>query len=227
MSDWDVATVAARLQHTLVSPDADEAAIRSLCQDCLDCHFDGAMVQPCWVSLAHSILNGSGVKVCTAFGYPMGGDGLDTKVAAARLCVALGADQIDFMPNLGYLKSGYFKRVLEEFKAVVDAAEGRVVKAMLELGMLSETEGQRAAELALEAGVHYVKNSSGFGQGGKATVEVVQRLRSWVGPDAGLKASGGVKTFEQAVALFEAGADLIGSSSGVAIVRGRQGRGAY
>jgi len=152
---------------------------------------------------------------------------LDTKVAAARLCVALGADQIDFMPNLGYLKSGYFKRVLEEFKAVVDAAEGRVVKAMLELGMLSETEGQRAAELALEAGVHYVKNSSGFGQGGKATVEVVQRLRSWVGPDAGLKASGGVKTFEQAVALFEAGADLIGSSSGVAIVRGQQGRGAY
>jgi len=137
VTHWDATTVAARIQHTLVSPDADEAAICRLCREGLDWHFDGVMVQPCWVPLAREILAGSAVKVCTAFGYPMGGDGLNTKVAAARDCVALGAEQIDFMPNMGYLKSGYDERLLDELKAVVHAAEGHVVKAMLELGMLT------------------------------------------------------------------------------------------
>ncbi len=225
--NWDVSAVAARIQHTLVSPDANEADIHRLCEDCLQHNFDGAMVQPCWVPLARSLLGGSSVKVCTAFGYPMGGDGLFTKVAAVRDCVAFGADEINFMPNLGFLKSGYLDRLGEEIATVVRAAEGRVVMVMLELGMLSDEEGRRAAELSIEAGVAYVKNSSGYGKGGKASVEVVNKLKRWVGDRVKIKASGGIRTFEQAVALLEAGADLLGTSASVAIVRGDRGKGEY
>lgn len=219
--------MAARIQHTQVSPDAAERQIRQLCQECLSHGFDGAMVQPCWVPLARSILSGSGVMVCTAFGYPMGGDSSDVKSAAARDCFLQGADEVDFMPNWGFLKSGYDDRVLDEIKAVVQIAEGRVVKVMLELGMLSQDEGKRAAEISLEAGVQYLKNSSGFGKGGQATVEAVKRLKGWAAGRARIKASGGVRTFEQAVALLNAGADLIGSSSGLAIVSATQGMGDY
>ena len=173
------------------------------------------------------MLQGSSVKVCTAFGYPMGGDTCAIKVAAMRDCVVQGADEIDFMPNWGFLKSGYVDRVAQEIKAVVDAAEGRVVKIMLELGMLSDQEASRAVELSLEAGAQYLKNSSGFGKGGQASVEVLQKLKAWAAGRAKLKVSGGVRTLEQAVALLDAGADLIGTSSGVAIVRGASGTGDY
>lgn len=173
------------------------------------------------------MLQGSSVKVCTAFGYPMGGDTAATKVAAMRECIAQGADEIDFMPNWGFLKSGYVDRVAQETKAVVDAAQGRVVKVMLELGMLDDQEARQAVELSLEAGVHYLKNSSGFGKGGQASVEVLHKLKAWAAGRAKLKVSGGVRTFEQAVALLNAGADLIGTSSGVAIVQGARGAGDY
>jgi len=219
--------VAAKIQHTLVSPDATVSDIRHLCQECVDHGFDGAMVQPCWVPLAREVLAGTGVKVCTAIGYPMGGDGAFAKAAAARDCIARGADEIDFMPNLGWLKSGYDDQVLDELRSIVQAAEGRTVKAMLELGMLTPEEGQRAAELCVAAGVHFVKNSSGFGKGGKASVEIIRQLKSWVGDRAKVKASGGVKTFDQALALFEAGANLIGTSSGVGIVQTGEGQGDY
>lgn len=225
--NWTISDVADRIQHTLVSPDATEADIRRICQECVDHQFDGAMIQPCWVPLAKSILKGTTIKVCTAFGYPMGGDGVFAKAAAARDCVARGADEMDFMPNMGLLKSGYDTEVLNELKMVVQAAEGRVVKAMLELGMLTEDEGKRITELCIEAGVHYVKNSSGFGKGGKASVDILGKLKSWAGDRAKVKASGGVKTFEQAVALFDAGVDLIGTSSGVSIVQGTEGQGEY
>ncbi len=225
--NWTISDVADRIQHTLVSPDATEADIRRICQECVDHQFDGAMIQPCWVPLAKSILKGTTIKVCTAFGYPMGGDGVFAKAATARDCVARGADEMDFMPNMGLLKSGYDAEVLNELKMVVQAAEGHVVKAMLELGMLSEDEGKRITELCIEAGVHYVKNSSGFGKGGKASVEIIQKLKSWAGDRAKVKASGGVKTLEQAVALFDAGVDLIGTSSGVSIVQGAEGQGEY
>lgn len=224
---WSVERVAKRLQHTLVAPDATEADVLALCQACAEHGFDGAMVQPCWVGVAKRALQGTGVKVCTAFGYPMGGDGPLAKATAMRDCVARGAEEIDFMPNLGWLKSGYPKRVLDELRLIVEAAEGRTTKAMLELGMLTPEEGRRAAELAVEAGVSFVKNSSGFGKGGQAQVAVVRQLKAWVGQGAKVKASGGVKAFGQAVALLEAGADLIGTSSAVAIVSGKVGEGAY
>ena len=220
---WTVESLAKRLQHTLVAPDATEAQVRALCRDCAAHGFDGAMVQPCWVGLAREALAGSGVKVCTAFGYPMGGDTPQTKAAAMRACVAAGADEVDFMPNLGWLKSGHDERVRDELRRIVEAAEGRVTKAMLELGMLTPEEGRRAAGLAVEAGVGYAKNSNGVGEGDQGDVAVVRELRGWVGQRARVKASGGVKAFDQAVALLEAGADLIGTSSAVAIVAGGPG----
>jgi len=220
-------TLASRLQHTNVAPDAREADIRQLCQDCLEFGFDGTMVQPCWVPLARERLDGSAVKVCTAFGYPMGGDGVFAKVAAARDCIARGADEIDFLPNVGFLKSGYPERYRDEVRAVVEAAEGKIVKVMLELGMLSDAEAERAVQLSVEAGAHYVKNSSGFGKGGQASAEAVMKLARWAGGRAKVKASGGVRTREQAEAILNAGAALIGTSSGVAIVRGETGEGDY
>ncbi len=220
-------TLAGRLQHTNVAPDAVEADIRQLCRDCLELGFDGAMVQPCWVPLARELLAGSAVKVCTAFGYPMGGDGLFAKLAAARDCIARGADEIDFMPNAGLLKSGYAERYRDEVRAVVEAAEGRVVKVMLEMGMLSDAEAERAVQLSIEAGAHYVKNSSGFGQGGQASVGAVQKLVRWAGGRAKVKASGGIRTRAQARSILDAGAALLGTSSGVAIVRDEVGEGDY
>lgn len=227
MSKWTVTDVAARIQHTLVAPDAREKDIRKLCDDCLKFGFAGAMVQPCWVPLAKSVLKNSPVRICTAFGYPMGGDGLFTKLAATRDCIAAGADEIDFMPNWGFLKSGHVKQVREEIAAVVQAAEGRTVKIMLELGMLTEEEGKQATEISIEAGAHYVKNSSGFGIGGKANVDIIKTLKEWVGNRTRIKASGGIRQFDQAVSLLTAGADMLGTSSGVVIVQGIQGEGNY
>lgn len=185
------------------------------------------MVQPCWIPLAKQCLDGSGVKVCSAFGYPMGGDGIFTKVAAVRDCVAMGADELDVMPNVGWLKSGHTDRYRDEIVAVVDAAHGRPVKVMLEMGMLSEDEARQAAQLVVEAGATYVKNASGFGKGGQASVEAITQLKSWVDGRVRVKASGGVRTWDHAVALLDAGADLLGTSSGVAIVSGGGDQGDY
>jgi deoxyribose-phosphate aldolase len=212
--------VASKIQHTLVSPDASEEDITRVCRECLNYGFNGVMIQPAWIPLAKKILRGSKVKICTALGYPMGGMTTFAKVAETRDAFAAGADEIDFMPNFGWFKSGYDDLFKEEIAAVVKAAEGRVVKIMLEFGMLEESEKERAARLAKEAGVTYLKNSSGWGRGGHATVADIQLLRRVANGEVGVKASGGIRTFESAVEILRAGADLIGTSGSVRIVTG-------
>jgi len=219
--------VAGRIQHTEVGPTADQERIERLCEECLEHGFDGAMVQGCWVGLVAERLADSDVSVCSAAGFPMGGDGRIAKAAAVRDAVAAGADEVDVMPNLGYLRSGRFEDVADELSLLVEAAGPATIKLMCELGALEESTAGRLVELAVEAGFDYVKTSSGWGEGGKATVERVRFLRERAPPEVGVKASGGVRTMADAEAMLEAGADLIGASSGVEIVTGGRGDGDY
>jgi deoxyribose-phosphate aldolase len=214
----DASALAARIQHTEVSPTADRDRIETVLEECLRHGFDGAMVQPCWVPLAAERLAGTDVSVCTATAYPMGGDRTATKVRAIEDAVAAGADEIDVMGNVGHLKSGMDEAFREELTDMVEAAGDATIKLMLELGGLTEAEAEREIEIAVDAGFDYLKNSSGFGAGGQATVERVRFIAERVPQGVGVKASGGIGTAEGARAMLEAGADLLGASSGVDIV---------
>jgi deoxyribose-phosphate aldolase len=218
--------IAAVIQHTDVSPTATERDIRSLCADAIKYRFNGVMVQPCWIALCRKELEGTGVKVCSAMAYPMGGALTRSKVAEMRHLVEEGVDEVDFMPNLGLLLSGKADAFRAEIAAIVEAAAGRPVKAMLELEPLSIPE-RRAAIIEAEAGgCTYVKNSSGWGVGGKATVELI-RFMAATATRAKVKASGGIRTKQDAEDILAAGAVLLGTSAGPAIMRGAGGTNAY
>lgn len=219
--------VASRIQHTEVSPTADAARIDELCDECVQYDFDGAMVQACWIERVADRLADTDVSVCTAAGFPMGGDRPAAKVAAIEEAVSAGAMEVDVLPNVGYLKSEMDDLVAEEMGMLVDASGDATIKAMLELGALTEDEGKRFVDLAVEAGFDVVKNSSGWGDGGAATVDRVRFLREGVPDDVRVKASGGIKTLEEASDLLDAGADLLGASSGVDIVTGGEGGDGY
>lgn len=212
--------LAGKIQQTNVNPDATKEDMLQLAQDCIDYGFDGAMILPAWIPVVKEALKGTDVKVCTALGFPMGGSTTESKVFETKNIFELGADQLDFMANVGFLKSGMYDEYKEEIAQVVKAANGKVVKIMLEFGMLTQEEKEIAAKLALEAGVTYVKNSSGWGKGGHATVEDIKLLKEIAGDKAEVKASGGIKTREDALKLIEAGASLLGASSGISIVSG-------
>jgi deoxyribose-phosphate aldolase len=211
--------IAGRIQHTNVRPDASRADIDRLLAECVEFGFHGAMVNPIWVPLASSAVRGSPVRVCTALDFPMGGGSAASVTDAAAEAIQLGAHEVDVMTKVGWLKSGMESEYTAHLASVVAAAGGAPVKAMLELALLTPAELARAVELCAEAGVTYVKNSSGFG-GGDATPEIVARLVSLSGGRVRVKASGGIRSREQAEALWKAGAELLGSSASVGIVTG-------
>ena len=208
------------IQQTEVAPTADRDRITELLGECVNYGFDGAMLQPCWVPLAATELAETDVRVCTALGYPLGGDNTLSKVVGIRDAVAAGADEIDVMANIGYLKSGQDDAFKRELDALVEASGEATIKLMLELGGLSDDEAEREIEYAVDAGFDYLKNSSGFGAGGQATVDNVSFIADRAPSSVGVKASGGIKTPTDARALLDAGADLLGASSGVQIVTG-------
>ncbi len=212
--------LARRIQHTNVAPDATRGDIEKLCKECIEYGFSAAVVNPIWVKSAVSLLKGTDVKVCAALNFPIGGSTTLAKVVEVRDVVAAGCDEIDFMINVGYLKSGMVEEFRNDVEAIVRAADGRVVKAILETAILSEDEVRLAARLCEEAGVDYIKNSTGWGKGGPATVDIIRLMRSSVSPKVRIKASGGIRDFKSAVELLEAGADLLGTSRGVQIVKG-------
>jgi deoxyribose-phosphate aldolase len=214
--------IAAHIQHTNVRPEASSADIERLLAECLEHGFNGAMVNPIWLPLAVAALKGSSVRVCTALDFPMGGATTATVAGQAAEAVQSGAQEIDVMTKVGWLKSGLETEYRDHLAAVVSAADGAPVKAMLEAGLLTPAELARAVELAVEAGVSYVKNSSGFG-GGDASPGLVAELRRLAAGRVGVKASGGIRTREDAEALLAAGADLLGSSAGMRIVAGAAG----
>lgn len=215
--------LAKMIQFTNVRPNASQEMIVKHVETCAEYQFDGAMVAMCWVPLAKEILKGSGVKVATCIGLGFGQESLHGKIALIRECVALGADEIDYEPNMSLYASGMFNEFREEGAALVKAAAGHPLKAMLEFGYLNgEQEKRHAVKLLTEAQVPWIKNSSGWGQGGiAANVEDMQLLRDVCeGTNSRVKASGQVNSYEKAVAFINAGAQMIGTSTGKTVMDG-------
>ena len=205
------------IDHTLLKQDATPEQILKLCEEAKAHDFMSVCVNPAYVPLAAEALKGSDVKVCTVIGFPLGMNLPRTKVEEAQLCIKQGADEIDMVINVGMLKAGnddYVEAEIAELKAV---AGERVLKVIIETCLLTDEEKVRACLLAKNAGADFVKTSTGFSTGG-ATVHDVKLMRETVGPEMGVKASGGVRTHEDLLAMVEAGANRIGTSNGVKII---------
>jgi deoxyribose-phosphate aldolase len=217
--------LASLIDHTLLKPDATRDDVEQLCREAAQYCFASVCVNPNWVALCRELLRGSGVKVCTVIGFPLGAHLPDIKAYEARRAVEQGAEEVDMVINIGALKSKDYALVEQDIHGVVQAAgKGIVVKVILETTLLSRDEKVMGSTLSKAAGADYVKTSTGFAGGG-ATVEDVQLMRETVGPEMGVKASGGVRTREDAEKMVAAGATRLGASAGVKIVRGESGEG--
>lgn len=204
------------IDHTLLKPEASVEQIRRLCEEAAAHGFAAVCVNPVFVDLAVQLLRGSGVRVATVVGFPLGATFTEIKAAEAKAAIERHADEIDMVINLGAVKSGIWDAVEDDIRAVVAAAAGRTVKVILETCLLTDEEKRRACRAALAAGAQFVKTSTGFSSGG-ATVEDIRLLKDIVGDQALIKASGGIRSREQALAMIAAGAARIGTSAGVAI----------
>ena len=213
--------LASYIDHTLLKATATPDDIRDLCEEAAMYGFAAVCVNSVYVDLAAHLLAGSGVKVATVVGFPLGANLTWVKEEETRQAVRCKADEIDMVISLGAAKSGQWDGVANDVHSVVEAAEGKIVKAILETCFLDDDEKCQAALAALRGGAHFVKTSTGFGSGG-ATVEDIQLLRRTVGDAAQIKASGGIRTLEQVRAMIAAGADRIGASAGVAIMQALQ-----
>ncbi|MEZ0118587.1 UNVERIFIED_ORG: deoxyribose-phosphate aldolase [Heyndrickxia coagulans] len=209
--------LAAYIDHTLLKPEATEKDILKLTAEAAQYHFASVCIHPYWVKLAAKELAGTDVKVCTVIGFPLGATTAETKAFETKKAIEDGADEIDMVINIGALKSGDTEAVEADIRAVVEAAQGKLVKVIIETCLLTNEEKELACRLAVKAGAHFVKTSTGFSTGG-ATIEDVKLMRQTVGDKAGVKASGGIHTKAEAEAMIEAGATRIGASSGVKIV---------
>lgn len=205
------------IDHTLLKPDATFEEIERLCAESIEHQFAAICINPTWVSDAACLLKGSAVKLCSVVGFPLGANTAETKAAEARQLSAWKVDEIDMVMNIGALKSHDTDAVIKDIRAVAQAAPSAIIKVILETCLLTDDEKVLAAQLVKEAGAHFVKTSTGFSKGG-ATLQDVALLRKAVGPDFGVKASGGIRDFSLALAMIEAGATRIGTSSGVALM---------
>lgn len=204
------------IDHTNLKPDASAEDIKHLCSEAVKHNFASVCVNSCHTALVHSLLKGSGVKTCCVAGFPLGASSSAAKSFEAQQAAADGAQEIDMVINIGALKDGFDEYVLNDIKGVVDAAHGAAVKVILETGLLTDEEKVRACLLAVRAGAKFVKTSTGFGFG-TATEHDVRLMRSTVGAEIGVKASGGIRTYEDAVKMINAGATRIGTSAGTAL----------
>lgn len=210
---WSRSRMAACIDHTLLKPVATDEQIVQLCREALESKFASVCVNPCHIRLAVSQLAHSSVKACSVIGFPLGASTSRIKAAEAELAVAEGAGEVDMVISIGALRSGRFFDVEADIRQVVTAAGGVPVKVIIETCFLADAEKVTACKLAVNAGAKFVKTSTGFGSGG-ATVADVRLMRSTVGPVLGVKASGGIRTLADALAMLEAGANRIGTSSG-------------
>lgn len=213
--------IASMIDHTLLKANATQEQVGELCEEAKKYHFATVCVNPGYVALSKDLLKGSGVGVTTVIGFPLGATTSTTKAIEARDAIASGADEIDMVINVGALKSGNFQLALDDIKAVREVTKGRTLKVIIETALLTKEEKVKACELSKQAGADFVKTSTGFSTGG-ATVEDIKLMRQTVGPAMGVKASGGVHSTDDAVALRAAGATRIGASASVAIVTGEK-----
>jgi deoxyribose-phosphate aldolase len=208
------------IDHTLLKADAKKAEIMELCQEARQYAFASVCVNPTWVKTAAAALEGSPVKVCTVIGFPLGASTSEVKAFETENAIQNGAGEIDMVINIGALRSGDDEIVKQDIEAVVNAAKGKaIVKVIIETALLTDQEKRKACELTILAGADFVKTSTGFSTGG-ATEEDIKLMRAVVGPKTGVKASGGVRSFEDMKKMIDAGATRIGASSGVQIMQG-------
>lgn len=214
------------IDHTLLKPDATRDDLRKICSEAMAWHFFSVCVNSVNVPFCREQLRGSSVAVCAVVGFPLGAMTPNAKAFETTEAIRAGADEIDMVLNVGALRSRDYALVLDDIAKVVGAAQGRVVKVILETGMLTRDEKVIACALSKAAGASFVKTSTGFGAGG-ATVEDIALMRAIVGDELGVKASGGVRTAADADAMVAAGATRVGASSSVAIVSGGVGKAGY
>jgi len=214
-------SLARMIDHTLLKPEATKSQVEQLCSEAKKYSFASVCINPCFVALSAELLRDSSVRVCTVIGFPLGATTTETKAAEARQAVADGARELDMVINVGMLKSGEYDYVERDIASVVNVAREYQIttKVIIETGLLTDEEKVKACLLSKRAGASFVKTSTGFSKGG-ATVGDVALMRKVVGSALGVKASGGVRSHEDAVALIASGADRIGASASVMIVIG-------
>ncbi|MEX2104388.1 MAG: deoxyribose-phosphate aldolase [Bacilli bacterium] len=219
--------VAALIDHTLLKPEATREMIEKLCQEAGQYTFASVCVNPYWVSLCAELLKVTEVKVCTVIGFPLGANSSATKAFETKQAIEDGATEVDMVINIGALKNGDKETVENDIRAVVEAARGKaLVKVIIETSLLTEEEKVLACQLSKNAGADFVKTSTGFSTGG-ATIEDIALMHQTIGPEMGVKASGGVRDAASVQELVKAGATRIGASSGIAIVEGYEGAEGY
>lgn len=205
------------IEHTLLKPDTTSKQIEKLCRDAISYNFKAVCINPCHLDLAVGILKNSGIKVCTVCGFPLGASQTVTKVREAEACENSGADEIDMVANIGAIKENNLALLQEDIAGVRRALTGStILKVILECSLLNSTEIQTAAATAAGCGVDYVKTSTGFF--GNATLEQVTLLYDTVGKKVNIKAAGGIRDVKTVLAMIEAGASRIGTSSGIEII---------
>ena len=221
------AQLAAFIDHAQLKPETSLTQIKQLCAEALENKFFSVCVNGCWVATAFQLLEESDVKITGVVGFPFGAMTPDTKRFETEAAIDDGAHEIDMVLNIARLKAGDDKYVLREIIDVVEAANERIVKVILETCLLTDEEKIHACRIVVESGAQFVKTSTGFNAGGGATVADVKLLRETVGPKFGVKASGGIRDTKAALAMIEAGATRLGTTSGVAIVQGLSGPGSF
>ena len=210
--------------HTLLKAFAEEKQIEVLCREAVENKVASVCVNPCYVAKAAQLLKGSDVRVCTVIGFPLGANTSDTKAFETRDAISKGAEEVDMVINVGALKSGHMDLVYEDIKAVVDAAAGVLTKVIIETCYLTDEEKREVCLLAKKAGADFVKTSTGFGTGG-ATAHDVRLMKETVGDSMKVKASGGMRTYEDVLPVLEAGADRLGVSATLEILAGAEAHG--
>ncbi len=215
------------IDHTLLKPEATSEAIVAVCKEAIEHAFFSVCVNPHYVPLVSKTLNGTEVKVCTVIGFPLGANKSDIKAQEATLAVKEGAHEVDMVINVGALKSAEYDLVEADIAAVVNAVKGKaLVKVIIETCLLTDEEKVKACELSKSAGADFVKTSTGFSTGG-ATVEDIALMRKTVGEEMGVKASGGIRDYDKAKAMIDAGASRIGAGGSLQIIGVSKSSSAY
>lgn len=211
--------IASYIDHTVLAADATEEKIQKLCNEAKEWKFASVCVNTCWTKFCAQELKGTGVNVCTVVGFPLGAMCTKAKAFEAKCAVEDGATEVDMVINIGLLKDHKDDLVEEDIREVKKACGDKVLKVIIEACLLTDEEKVRACELSAKAGADFVKTSTGFSKWG-AKVEDVALMRKTVGPNVGVKAAGGIRTYEDAMKMIEAGANRLGCSAGIAIVQG-------
>ena len=214
----DTATLAAKFDHTLLKPDAVLENIRQLIQEAVQYSFYSVCINPIWLSEAFNLLKENDIKLCTVVGFPLGASSTTSKLHEMETSIKDGANEIDMVMNIGFFKDRNFEYVSNEISKIVQSANGNIIKVIIEAGLLDTQEIKIASKLVEDSGAHFVKTSTGFSSFG-ATPEIVQLIKKSLKSNTKIKVSGGIKSFNQVKELLAAGADRIGASSGVIIMK--------